>query len=154
MIRGRYLNSTRDCDEVFALRRRVFVEEMGLDEAWARDAGDDMAVYVLAYDEAGAPSGTGRLSIDQDRFMLGRVCVLEGARGSGLGDLIARMLLLRARELNAPRVYVNALTSAAPFYARYGFRPTDEPDEEGCVLMRAEADEIDLGSDCGGMEPE
>lgn len=127
------------------------MQESGLGECFVRDDGDKTAVYALVFDEADVPSGTGRLTIDDDRFMLGRICVLAAARGRGLGDLIMRMLLLRAQELGAPSVYVNAQLPAAGFYARYGFRPIGEVRDEGGIphqLMRAMADEIDIEGDC------
>lgn len=151
MIRGRFMNSTEDCAQIFALRRSVFVEEQGFGECFVRDDGDAMAVYALVFDEADAPSGTGRLIIDDDRFMLGRVCVLKDARGQGLGDLVMRMLLLRAQELGAPSVFVSAQLPAVGFYARYGFRPIGEAHEEGGAprqLMRAMADEISIEGNC------
>lgn len=151
MIRGKFLRSGDDIREIIALRERVFVREMGLPQAWVRDDQDAMAVYALVFDESDAPGGTGRLAIDDDRFMLGRICVAKEVRGQGLGDLILRMLLLRAREMDAPAVYVKALPDAVPLYQRYGFRAVGGvADEEGAPrqLMRAMKDEIDIEGAC------
>ena len=152
MIRGKYLTSMEDTYEVMRLREQVFVKEQGFSADTERDACDDMAVYALVFDEAGCPSGTGRLAIDEaDRFMLGRVCVLKERRGLGLGDLILRMLLFRAQELSAPAVYVEAVLPAVPFYERYGLRPIGDVCERAGAqyrLMRASADEIDIEGSC------
>lgn len=145
------MSSMDDCSQIFELRRKVFVHEQGLPETRVRDDGDRAAIYALVFDEADVPSGTGRLTIDSDRFMIGRVCVLPLARGQGLGDLVMRMLLLRAQELNAPSVFVSAQLAAVDFYRRYGLRPIGEVyHEDGAPhrLMRAIRDEIDLEGAC------
>ena len=141
MIRGKFLTSMDDISEVLELRARAFAES-GPDEF------DRMAVYALAFDESDRPAGTGRLYIDQNgHFRVGRVCVLPDARGYGLGDLILRMLLFRARELNAASVYVDVDPAAEGIFARYGFRTY----EGGApVRMRAAAEDIDLGGSCAG----
>ena len=149
------MNSLDDCGEIFALRKRVFVDELGLPKETERDALDQMAYYALVFDEQDIPSGTGRLALVDDRFTIGRVCVCAGARGQGLGDLILRMLLVRVQEMEAPEVWVSALTDVAPFYARYGFSPVGGPFlEEGREhqRMRALAEEIDIEGSCQKSE--
>lgn len=153
MIRGKYLTSPGDGAEVaLDIRRRVFGGEMGLAALAGPDEGDRMAVYALAFDEAGAPSGAGRLYIDEaDRFMMDAVCVLKEARGKYLGDLIARMLLLRALELNANAVCARATPESAPFFERYGFKPQGGPETSrgiSLLLLRATAAEIDIEGTC------
>lgn len=151
MIRGKYLTSRDDLLTVLDLRMRVFVEEQGFSKENERDAHDDMAVYALVYTEKDEPVGTGRLYIDLDRFVIGRICVLRAHRGRGFGDLIMRMLLSRALELNAPSVHLTAQLEKVPFYEKYGFKPFgDLVDDEGVPHqpMRAMADEIDIDGDC------
>ena len=147
MIRGRFLRSGDDTSAVFALREQVFVDELGCSEAFARDALDDMAIYALVFDELDVPSGAGRLAIDDDRFMVGAVCVRGESRGQGLGDLIMRMLLLRVQEMDAPSVYAKAQPDVQPFFQRYGFKLI-EPTVDGRSLMRALKDEIDIEGAC------
>ena len=148
MIRGKFLTSMDDISEILDLRRRVFVDELGFPPGNEPDEFDRMAVYALAFDENDRPAGTGRLYIDQNgHFRVGRVCVLPDARGYGLGDLILRMLLFRARELNAASVYVDVDPAAEESFARYGFRTY----ESGApVRMRVLAEDIDLGGSCAG----
>lgn len=151
MIRGRFMTSNDDCSEIFALRRAVFSEELGLSERAARDEADQMAYYALVFDERGTPSGTGRLTLEDDRFVLGRVCVRAQARGQKLGDLVMRMLLVRAQEMSAPSVWALSRPEAVGFYRRYGLRPVGEPLlDEGVEKrwMRARAEEIDIEGAC------
>ena len=136
MIRGKFLTSQDDVGAVMDIRRRVFVEEQGYPADTDVDTFDKLSVYALAYDENDRPAGTGRLYINADsRFQIGRVCVLPEARGRGLGDLVARMLLYRALELGADAVCLSAQLPVVGFYARYGFRPCGEVyDEEGVPI--------------------
>ncbi len=153
MIRGKFLLSGDPlCKEVYDIRRRVFVEEYGYPQEAAFDEYDRMAVYALVLDDDGTPSATGRLYIDgEDRFTIGRVCVLKEARSRYMGDLVMRMLLYRAQELQCPAVAVSAKVDAVPFYARYGFKPLGEVYEsEGFPHRRMVAlrDEINLEGSC------
>ncbi len=149
MIRGKYLTSADDCAQVLALRQAVARAE-GLKSG--EDCHDRMAVYALAFDEDGAPAGGGRLYLDEDRFVIGCVGVLPARRKKGLGDLVMRMLIFRAQELNAPAVCALVRPGDAAFYARYGFAPEGEArDEWGQtgLLMRVAADGI-APAGCGG----
>jgi len=146
MIRGKFLTSADDAHPVLDVRARACGR--------GADCHDKMAVYALAFDEMDAPSGAGRLYLDQDRFVIGCVGVLPEARGKGLGDLVMRMLLYRAQELNAPEVYALARPGDEGFYARYGFQSIgEEADEWGetCALLRVKADEI-VENNCHGCK--
>lgn len=151
MIRGKYLTSAEDCGAVLDVRARVAA---AVGRPCGADCHDRMAVYALAFDESDAPSGSGRLYLDEDRFMIGCVGVLPEKRGRGLGDLMMRMLLFRAQELNAPEVYALAGPGEEAFYAQYGFKAVGEERDEwdnACVVMRVRADEIVEGG-CHGRK--
>lgn len=152
MIRGRYLSSMDDVKTVFELRKLVFVEEQGFSLDSEIDEYDKMSVYALVFDESDRPVGTGRLFVDADgRFSVGRVCVLREERNKGFGDLVMRMLLARALDLNAPSVYLSAQADKKDFYKKYGFTEFGEPYlDEGSlhIGMRALRDEISIEGTC------
>ncbi len=153
MIRGKFLLSGDPlCAHVYDIRRRVFVEEQGYPLETEIDEHDKMSVYALVLDDDDTPSATGRLYIDgEDRFALGRICVLKEARGRYMGDLVMRMLLYRAEELNCASVTVSAQLPAVSFYTRYGLKPVGEVyDEDGVPHRRMVAlrDEINLEGSC------
>ena len=149
MIRGKYLSSMDDISQVLALRAAMLSPE---DPEANRDVHDAMCFYALALDDAGTPKGTGRLYLDEDaRFCLGMICVLPEARGNGLGDLIARMLLFRALDLNAASVRALCPLDAVGFLLRYGMRPVGEVlfcHGTSCRMMEADAAEINLEGSC------
>ena len=152
MIRGKFYSSLDKPEEVTAIRRRVFVDELGMTPEREADRHDDMAIYALALDEDDTPAGTGRMYIDDDgHFVIGRVCTLPEKRGKYLGDLLMRMLLYRAQELHAPAVYVTTPLNCVAFFARYGLKPYGrvmEDDFGQMRFMRALADEIDIEGSC------
>jgi len=154
MIRGKYLTSMDDITPVIALRMTVFVDEQGYSAELERDKYDDMSVYALAIDDEGNPVATGRLFIsDEDKFTIGRVCTLKEHRGKGYGDLVLRMLLYRALELNAPDITISSQLGAMDFYARYGFEPTGKVTwDEGVEHreLRVLAGDARLEGSCGG----
>lgn len=152
MIRGKFLTSMDDLDQVLSIRTRVFVEEQGFSADTEVDDYDQMAVYALVYDDGDQPAGTGRLFVDRsDRFVIGRVAVLKEARGQGLGDLVMRMLLYRALELGAGKVHIEAQLPVVPFYQKYGFQIDGGlVYEEGVPHrpMSATAQQIDIEGSC------
>jgi predicted GNAT family N-acyltransferase len=156
MIRGKFLLSTDDTDKVMEIRRKVFCDEMGFSPESEIDKYDQMAIYALVYDENDVPGGTGRLYInDEGRFCVGRVCVLKEMRGKYLGDLVMRMLLFRALELNAPEVYITSQLDKVSFFERYGLAPySDIRFDEGYPhrMMRADAAHIRIEGSCKHCE--
>ena len=157
MIRGKFMTSMDDPSACLALRAQVFPGAQG-----EVDEYDRMAVYALAIDEENRPGGAGRLYIgDDSRFTIDRVGVLPEMRGQGLGDLLMRMLLYRALELNCAGVKLVSPVRLAGFFARYGLAAQGEAFEEAgeaCRVMYAERGQIDIegscsnGKKCAGCE--
>jgi len=149
MIRGKYLSSMEDIRSVLSLRAAILPASCA--EA-SRDAHDDMCFYALAMEDDGTPVGTGRLYIDDEsRFHLGTIAVLPEYRHRGFGDLIARMLLYRALDLNAPSVCAVCPVNSIGFLQRYAMRPVGEVVrylEQDCRVMEASAEELNLEGSC------
>ena len=151
MIRGKFLTSLDDISQIFELRRGIFCDEMGFPAEGEPDDNDKMAVYALAYAEDGTPIATGRMYIADDRFNIGRVCVLKPLRGMQIGDFIMRMLLYRAQDLNAGSVTMQAPASLVKYFSRYGFRPQGEAFEVNGIPSRTlyvAGDKIDIEGSC------
>ena len=127
MMQGKYLTSMDDISQVLAVRYTVFVEEQGYSAELEKDRFDDVSVYALAMDGDGNPVSTGRLFANEEgKFTIGRVCTLKEYRGQGYADLVLRMLLRRAKDMNVPDVTISSQIPAMGFYARFGFEPTGE----------------------------
>ena len=110
----------RDRDALRRVRSRVFIEEQGVPAALEWDADDENAVHLLAEDSLSDPIGTARLL---STGQIGRMAVLERWRGRGVGSALLREILSIALADGRPRPFLNAQTSALPFYRRAGFLP-------------------------------
>ena len=109
---------TADFEDLRAIREQVFVVEQAVPREDELDALDPKSRHVLARDAAGNAVGTGRLTPAQ---AIGRVAVLAGWRGRGVGAAIMRVLIEQARALGYPSVELHAQAHAIPFYAALGF---------------------------------
>ncbi|QFU00939.1 putative N-acetyltransferase YjcF [Halomonas sp. THAF5a] len=109
-------------DAATEIRRVVFVEEqrVPVEEEW--DGRDGDCRHFLAVLD-GRPIGTARLLPDAH---IGRVAVLDEARGLGVGVALMRAAIEAARRDGHPRVELAAQTHALAFYERLGFEATGD----------------------------
>ena len=116
-----------------AIRRRVFIEEQRIPESEEWDGKDAVSTHVLARLNRD-PVGTGRL---EPAGKIGRIAVLAGVRGRGIGTRILLRLLEEARRQGIREPYLHAQVQAVPFYEKLGFsREGGEFDEAGIPHVR------------------
>jgi len=101
-----------------AVRRTVFVVEQQVPEDLEWDGIDERCRHVLARGEDGLAIGTGRLLPDGH---IGRMAVLRGYRGKGVGRAILAKLVEIAFARGDRVVVLSAQTHAIDFYRRSGF---------------------------------
>ncbi|WP_408953616.1 GNAT family N-acetyltransferase [Lysobacter sp. Hz 25] len=106
-----------------SVREAVFVQEQQVPAEIELDAHDPLCQHVLALDAEDRPIGTGRLTPDR---RIGRMAVLAGWRGRGVGEALLDALIERARQLGWRELSLHAQASAIGFYARRGFLPFGE----------------------------
>ena len=107
-----------------SLRRTVFIEEQGVSAADEVDGKDATARHLLAM-LGGQPVGTARLLTSGTTGKIGRVCVLAGARGHGIGAALVRAAVAVFRaDPGIAVALLGAQTHAIGFYERLGFRAT------------------------------
>jgi predicted GNAT family N-acyltransferase len=138
-FRLRHAEWERDRAPLQAVRRTVFVLEQKVPEALEWDEFDPVSTHVLAEDASGQAIGTGRLLPDGH---LGRMAVLDGWRGRGVGDALLTWLMGQARDRGVRELLLHAQSHAVPFYLRHGFACVgDEFIEAGIAhrLMRRAA---------------
>ncbi len=115
------------------IRREVFVREQGIPESEEWDGEDAASVHVLATLNR-EPVGTGRMN---PAGKIGRIAVMSGTRGLGIGTRILRCLVLEARRHGIREPFLHAQVQAVPFYERLGFsRKGEEFDEAGIPHVR------------------
>ncbi|WJS86148.1 GNAT family N-acetyltransferase [Paracoccus sp. TOH] len=116
------IEKTTDLDTCRAIRREVFVVEQNVPEAEEWDGRDGAAIHLLARDDSGAAIGTARILIQGATGKIGRVAVLQSARGTGAGAALIRAALDELRALpGVTRAKLGAQTHAIGFYQKLGF---------------------------------
>jgi predicted GNAT family N-acyltransferase len=109
--------------EAMRIRFAVFVEEQRVPAELEPDEYDMQAVHLLAVEEeTGKPIGTARV-VDKGGGVakIGRVAVLAGYRGSGVGEALMRGALDRARRTGHTVAVLDAQVPVIGFYERLGF---------------------------------
>lgn len=117
-FRVRTADWSADRERLRAVREEVFVAEQGVPIELEWDEIDPLCQHVLAEDAEGHPIGTGRLLPDGH---VGRMAVLSGWRGRGVGSALLRALMTIAAARGLREVVLNAQVQACDFYARHGF---------------------------------
>ncbi|MFP6871911.1 MAG: GNAT family N-acetyltransferase [Verrucomicrobiales bacterium] len=118
-----------DQEGLLSVRTTVFVIEQGVDVSVERDGRDGDCLHAIAESSNGLPIGAGRIS---GGGKVGRIAVLRGWRGRGVGSAIINELLRQAQVSGMSRTYLHSQSSAADFYLRFGYRP------EGDEFLEAE----------------
>lgn len=111
--------------ELHAIREAVFVGEQQVPQELERDALDPGCLHVVARTLSGEAIGTGRMvppSPDQPA-RIGRMAVLPGWRGRGVGSAMLLTLLRLARQRGWHEVALHAQAGAIDFYLRHDFIP-------------------------------
>lgn len=124
--------------EASRIRFKVFVEEQGVPREIELDELDAGCIHALAFEE-GLAVGTGRLLPDAH---IGRMAVLEGWRGRGIGSQILETLVARARSRGDAAVILSAQVHALEFYARHGFQALGEVYHDAGIPHRAMRKEL------------
>jgi predicted GNAT family N-acyltransferase len=101
-----------------AVREAVFVAEQGVPAALEWDGRDPECVHLLALSGQGEAIGTARLTPDGH---VGRMAVLAGWRGRGVGRALMEAALAEARRLGFKALALHAQCHAEGFYRRFGF---------------------------------
>ncbi|WP_084740129.1 GNAT family N-acetyltransferase [Cryptosporangium aurantiacum] len=134
--------SHAELSAVFALRHDVFVVGQGVPAELERDADDETAVHVGAWEHdlntpACAPLrlvGTGRLvGRPPAPGRIGRMAVRSDVRGGGVGTVVLRGLERAALRRGHPELVLHAQLHARGFYERAGYTAVGPQFEEAGI---------------------
>jgi ElaA protein len=120
------LEGNRDLTECRNIRRTVFIDEQKVTEGEEWDGLDSFFTHFLLK-EKGKVVGTARVKINaMNEAKLGRLALLQEARGKGLGKVFMEWLLddIKKVDKNLKIVKISAQTSVLPFYEKLGFVKT------------------------------
>ena len=102
------------------VRRKVFIEEQGIDPLLEWDTQDDDAIFAVALNQDEDIIGTARLL---HTGKIGRMAVLPDYRRQGIGTALLLHLLMIAKQRGHARVTLAAQQTVTGFYIKQGFVP-------------------------------
>ena len=105
--------------KAFAIRRKVFVEEEGVDPALEYDNNEETAHHYLLI-IAEKPLATARWRETDKGIKLERFAVLPEFRNRGFGEIVLKAVLEDVIP-TGKRIYLHSQLRAVPFYERNGF---------------------------------
>lgn len=130
MLIYKWFSGEDQIEDCKALRREVFVREQGVSLAEEEDGCDAQAVHLALYLN-GELAATARLF--PQTWLVGRVAVAKGERGTGLGRKLMEEVFRYALVHGAACVHVHAQRQAVPFYEALGFVSEGEPFSEAGI---------------------
>jgi len=104
--------------QAFEIRRKVFVEEEGVDPDLEYDQEEEAHYYLLLL--GGKALATARWRETDKGIKLERFAVLPEFRNQGLGGIILKEVINDAVPLGKA-IYLHSQLRAVPFYERHGF---------------------------------
>ena len=131
MIHGKYINQGEDLAEIMEMRKAVF--------GTGEEEEDPQAVHLLVSlkknaEDPGIRIGCGRLILDLEnfRFIIDRLGILEEYQRCGYGEFALRALVDKVNQCGAEQVFIRRADvkteEAACFFQKMFFAPAEEED--------------------------
>ncbi|MDV2582732.1 GNAT family N-acetyltransferase [Alkalibacillus haloalkaliphilus] len=126
MLNVQEVETKRQKDEAFDIRKVVFVEEQNVPFEEEMDEHDDHAIHFVGYTLERRPVAASRLRFVDEFGKLERIAVLEEERGNGFGrDIILAMEdVIRSKGFSKSKL--NAQTYAEDFYKKLGYETVSD----------------------------
>lgn len=112
------VSDSEDLETVFAIRRKVFVEEQNCPPELEWEFEDESTHFLGTVDEA--PAGAARWRKTDKGYKLERFAVLPEFRGYGMGKALVQTVLGNLPK-EADYIYLNAQLTAIGLYEKFGF---------------------------------
>jgi len=129
-IEVRRVSNKEELEHVFAIRRKVFVDEQNCPPELEWEFEDE-SVHFLGTVNA-EPAGASRWRKTDKGYKLERFAVLKEFRGIGLGQALVSAVIKDLPQ-DATYVYLHAQLAAMPLYAKFGFKKEGEQFEEAGI---------------------
>ncbi|HEY1024472.1 MAG TPA: GNAT family N-acetyltransferase [Sphingobacteriaceae bacterium] len=129
-IEVKKVTSQNDLDNVFRIRREVFVDEQKCPPALEWEFEDESTHFLATCDDR--PAGAARWRKTDKGYKLERFAVLSEYRGKRVGQRLVAAVLADL-PADADFVYLHAQLSAVGLYAKFGFQKVGEMFEEAGI---------------------
>lgn len=84
------------------------------------DEFDDKSMQLILF-ESGVPIANGALYFDDGSYHIAHICVVPEERKKYVGDLLVRVLIVKAFNMDAQKIELVCPESLKKFFERYGF---------------------------------
>ncbi|KGA96824.1 hypothetical protein AJ85_20895 [Alkalihalobacillus alcalophilus ATCC 27647 = CGMCC 1.3604] len=115
------VNSKKQLEDAYRVRKEVFVGEQNVPIEEEIDQYEDEATHFVVYNEEHEAIGAARLREVDGSGKIERVCIVQTARGTGIGYELMNVLLDEIKERKLTKAKLNAQIQAEPFYQKLGF---------------------------------
>jgi len=121
------VTSETELEGALEVRRRVFIEEQGVDEDEEYDGRDSESLHVVVKD-GDRVIGTARVQfLATSAAKIERMAILKPFRQKGIGSRIMAFLHEELRNRQVEQVVLHAQYPVIAFYRSCGFRETGPP---------------------------
>ncbi len=120
-------------DEVLSIRQTV---------GDVLDAYDEKSMHLILYNDD-EPVSCGSLLFDNGAYKLSHLCVKPEFQRQYFGDMLIRVLIVKAFNMMAEKIRIIPTESSIPFFEKYGFKFEDE------TTMYVTAESLIMNSKCG-----
>ena len=133
------VESRKELEEAFKVRKEVFVEEQGISEDIELDSNDSEAMHIVVKDGKSV-IGTARVLFPAKGVAkIERMAILRPFRRKGIGSKIISFLLAELKNRQIRKVVLHAQYSSVAFYKSCGFAESGVPfNEAGIRHLRME----------------
>jgi len=125
------IKTQEELESAFAIRRKVFVDEQGVDPKLEWD-NEDVSTHFLALLD-NQPCGACRYRKTSNGYKLERFAVLKEYRGKRVGQALVAAVLDDIPG-DADTIYLNAQHDAVGLYSKFGFSIVGEQFEEAGIV--------------------
>ncbi len=143
MISTQWFQGKDNLKIVLEIRKKVFFEELNVNEDHLFDMYDDFAFNAVIFEDD-VPSGTGRLLFKDGKYVIDMLCVLKKFRGNNYGDLILRMLVRKAINMGAKNTYAIITEKQRLLFENIGFEKISVNENKELLMMKTG----DVGGNC------
>src|SRR5690625_2291167 len=129
-----HIATTKEQKEcVYAIRRKVFVEEQHVPLNLEIDQHEHEAVHFLCLLN-NQPVGTSRLRYINHYGKLERICILQQYRGQSYGKQLIKRMEEEIFKQGISIAILHAQTHAKHFYEQLGYQVNSEPFKDAGIL--------------------
>lgn len=150
MITGKFVTDGEDLALVDRLRMEIF-QDSPVTEAFPHPE----ARYALLWVD-GHPAGMGGVRVEDDRFMVIELGILEEYRMQGYGDFLLRVMATPAFDDHMKRIYADVTEEAEAFFLATHFVPDGEAYEylgQERIPMALDLDDLRCACSKGKFNP-